>query len=96
MRVERTDWGSIKKSDMKAAYKDGIRLINGRQVNLLVILGAEAGYHGDRLLEFLEFQCEVKVDRLEDVPDGEVMTKVVAKLRGVKEEESQGKRRYNR
>ena len=76
------DWGSIPKSHVKPVIKDGIRRINGRQVALLVAMGLENGLSGDKLLEFIEFQCGVKLDKLEDVHDGPQMQAIVARLKG--------------
>ena len=78
------DWGPIPKSSMIPVVRDGVRRINGRQVNLVIALGIEAGKMGDRLLEWIQFECGVNVDRLEDIPDGPIMQKIVASLKGDK------------
>lgn len=63
--------------------KDGVRLINGRQVNLIVALGIAANKRGIELLEFIEFECGVKIDKLEDIRDDQ-MRLIVSKLNGEK------------
>lgn len=57
------------------------RLINGREVNLILAVGGEAGLHGNRLLEFIEFECGVTVTKLEDIRAGAQLQKIVEALR---------------
>ncbi len=76
--------GSFPKSELKPVIKNGIRRINGRQVNLVIARGADSGLHGNKLLEFIEFECGFQVSKLEDIEDGPMMQAIVAKLRGDK------------
>lgn len=78
------EFGSIPRGSIKPVVTGGIRRINGRQVNLLLALAIEAGFSEQKLLEFMEFNCGCKVDKLEDVPDGPKMQEIVAALKGEK------------
>jgi hypothetical protein len=42
--------------------------ITGRQVGLVTARAAEKNLRGRDLLEWLEYECDVEVDRLEDIP----------------------------
>lgn len=82
------DLGSYPKTDLKPVHRGGIRRINGRQVNLLLALGADNDLRGNALLEFIEFECGISgVQRLEDVADGADLQNIVSKLKWKKEEE---------
>lgn len=61
--VQGIQFFSMSKTEQHANAK-----ITGRQVGLLIARGAEANKHGQALLEFLEFECDVAVAKLEDVP----------------------------
>jgi hypothetical protein len=75
-------FGSIPRSRIRATFDDkGTRLVNGRQVNLLIAMGLEVGLSDDKLLEFLEFECDAKVTKLEDVADGAMLSRIVTKLK---------------
>ena len=67
--------------ERKARFRnDGQRLINGRQVNMVIALGIERGLRDQALLEWLEFEADVKVDKLEDIRDDQ-LSALVRKLR---------------
>lgn len=81
------DLGSYPKTDLRQVHRGGIRRINGRQVNLIIALGADNGLQGNALLEFIEFECGVPgINKLEDVADGADLQKIIGKLKWQKEQ----------
>ena len=47
--------------------------ITGKQVNLLLALFREAGIYGDqKILEWIEYECSIYKQNLEDVNTGEI------------------------
>lgn len=47
-------------------YKD--KKITGKQVNLILAKCGEAGIRGDlKILEFIEFECGIDVDKIENL-----------------------------
>jgi hypothetical protein len=59
----------------------GNAAIGPKQVNLLIATGIGANLRGDRLLEFIEFECGINVTKLEEIKERDLGF-ILKKLRG--------------